>query len=147
MAKGKATVWSVGYAGHTPESFLALLRAHGVAAVADVRDRPLSRKKGFSKRALDAFLLANGVQYIHLRPLGAPAPLRKEYHATGDVDAFRAAYRRHLDLQRPALDELEALARRDRTAMMCLEADARECHRHVLAEALARDGFQVTSLP
>ncbi|MCA1818698.1 MAG: DUF488 domain-containing protein, partial [Halobacteriales archaeon] len=126
-------VWSVGYEGHTPESFLALLQRAGVNALADVRERPQSRKKGFGKRSLEAFLLEHGIGYVHLKDLGAPADVRHEYHATHDTDAFRAAYRHHLDGQRVALDQLESLAQRRRTAMMCLERDASECHRRVLA--------------
>jgi uncharacterized protein (DUF488 family) len=141
-----ARIWSVGYSGHTPETFLELLRRNGIQVVADVRDRPLSRKKGFGKGALEPFLLANGVGYVHLKALGAPAPVRDAYKETGDVEAFRAAYARHLAGQGLAIGELEALARQEPTAMLCLEADASVCHRHVLARQLTADGFEVVDV-
>lgn len=141
-----ARIWSLGYSGHTPETFLELLRRNGIQVVADVRERPLSRKKGFGKSALEPFLLANGVGYVHLKALGAPAAVRDTYKETGDVEAFRDAYGGHLAGQGLAVAELESLARQEPTAMMCLEEDAAICHRHVLAHQLAADGFEVLDL-
>jgi hypothetical protein len=43
---------TTGYAGHNLESFLAKLREHDVEVVVDVRQNPVSRKKGFSRSTL-----------------------------------------------------------------------------------------------
>jgi uncharacterized protein (DUF488 family) len=39
--------------------------------VIDVRDVPLSRKKGFSKNQLSENLRTHGIQYVHLKGLSA----------------------------------------------------------------------------
>jgi Protein of unknown function, DUF488 len=41
--------------------FLGALRKHGIRTVVDVRELPLSRKPGFSKKTLADRLLLNGV--------------------------------------------------------------------------------------
>lgn len=93
----KAKLWSIGYAGHTPESFVAALQEAGVDTLVDVRQRPLSRKVGFSKTALGGLLQRAGITYLHMPLLGTPKDIRDEYHATRDVEAFRLAYNHHLD--------------------------------------------------
>jgi hypothetical protein len=149
-ARGKARmmdVWSLGYSGHDTASFLAVLRGAGVRQVADVRERPASRKPGFSRKALEASLGKAGIGYANLPQLGAPEDIRDPYHATGDVRAFHQAYAVHLDGERAALDGLARLAREAPTAILCVERDPRECHRAVLEARLRRRGFAVHHLP
>jgi len=45
------TLFTLGYEGLTIEAFIARLQAAQVKTVVDVRELPLSRKKGFSKSA------------------------------------------------------------------------------------------------
>ena len=59
---------------------IATLRAAGVQTVLDVRDRPLSRRAGFSKKSLAASLEAAGIGYVHLRALGTPPEGREANH-------------------------------------------------------------------
>jgi len=72
------TLFTTGYQGHTIETFLDLLLAHGIAHVIDVRQLPFSRKPDFSKKRLTAHLAAVGIAYTHLVELGTPKPLRDE---------------------------------------------------------------------
>ena len=48
------------------------LAAAGVATLIDVRDRPISRRPGFSKRQLAAAIEEAGMRYVHLQALGTP---------------------------------------------------------------------------
>ncbi|WP_418606636.1 DUF488 family protein [Georgenia sp. SUBG003] len=57
-----------GYEGRSID-LLALTKATGAKTVADVRLNPISRKAGFSKRALSAALDAADVRYVHFRGL------------------------------------------------------------------------------
>jgi len=139
-------VWSIGYEGLTPQSLVAALRQAGVDTLADVRERPQSRKPGFSKTALSRSLADAGISYVHLRDLGTPASVRAEYHATGDVEELRQAYRHHLEEHEAAVDQLESLAQRRRVAMLCVERDEAACHRHVLGERLRAHGHDVVAL-
>ena len=65
-------LFTTGYAGHDLDSFVNKLRQHGVNTVIDIRQNPVSRKKGFSKSRLSAFLAENGIGYVHVRELGVP---------------------------------------------------------------------------
>src|SRR5882724_9580839 len=73
MARG-ASVWigSIGYEKASFADFRHTLIDAGVAAVLDVRDLPLSRRAGFSKRQLEAGLVEAGLRYVHLKALGTP---------------------------------------------------------------------------
>lgn len=129
---------SVGYeAFPTVDALRDALVAAGVERVIDVRDLPQSRRRGFSRRALEAALADAGIVYEHRRELGNPAEIRAVYRS-GDVAGGRAAYRARL-LERPwALDGLADAAAERPTAMLCLEADQARCHRDVIAEELMR---------
>lgn len=139
-------VWTIGYEGHSPESLILRLRGAKVQRLVDIRELPLSRKAGFSKRALALGLATAGIEYSHMRALGTPRAVRHEYKASGDHAAFRKAYLAHLKGERPAIEELERVASAERCALMCVEADPAECHRTVLGALLATRGWDVREL-
>ena len=56
------TLMTFGYEGLDIESFLAVLKKNGITLLVDVRELPLSRKKGFSKTALSAAAEKQGLQ-------------------------------------------------------------------------------------
>ena len=61
-----AALHTIGYEGSSIEDFLATLTHVGIDLLIDVRDVPISRKKGFSKNGLAQQLRAQGVDYLHL---------------------------------------------------------------------------------
>lgn len=130
-------VASVGYERHRDHHrFAEHLYAAGVRRVLDVRELPISRRRGFAKTALAEAMAGAGMEYVHIRALGNPKPLRDMYKA-GKVAEGRAAYRRFLlSERRQALDELLVLLREKPSALMCLEHDPATCHRTVIVEAL-----------
>src|SRR2546428_5122690 len=64
--------YTSGYEKARLADVIAALSAAGVAALIDVRDRPISRRPGFSKRQLAATLEEAGIDYVGLRALGTP---------------------------------------------------------------------------
>ena len=70
------TLFTLGYEGLTLEAFIARLQVAQVKTVVDVRELPLSRKKGFSKSAFCAALSAPGIAYLHAPALGCQKWLR-----------------------------------------------------------------------
>ena len=46
------TVFTIGYEGLDIDTFMSLLGQHGIETIVDIRELLLSRKRGFSKRAL-----------------------------------------------------------------------------------------------
>jgi uncharacterized protein (DUF488 family) len=146
MEEGR-NIYTVGHSTHPLAAFEALLEGAGVEAVADVRRYPGSRRNPhFNAEPLAASLRAQGV-----RLLSFGETLGGRRRSTGDspnrgwrVDAFRA-YADHMASRDFAsgLAELEDLAARGPTAVMCAEADWRRCHRRLVSDALTVRGWRV----
>ncbi len=130
-------VYTVGYEGLAPEEFLLRLQRAGVQIVVDVRDNAVSRKRGFSKTALAAALRQAGLEYLHIRSLGCPKPIRDQYRADKDWQAYTAAFMEHLRTQSAAVGELATVCKGGAAALLCYEADAGFCHRTYVARAAA----------
>jgi len=130
---------TIGYEGSTPEAFDAALAAAGVELVVDVRAVAASRRRGFAKTALSHRLTGAGISYIHLRELGDPKPGRDAARA-GRWAEFQSIFSAHLATPEAlgGLARLSELARSQRTALLCYEADAAQCHRTIVAERVAR---------
>jgi uncharacterized protein (DUF488 family) len=59
-------LWTIGYERFpTPEELREVLMARGVERVCDVRAVPRSRRRGFSRRALQDVLADEGILYEH----------------------------------------------------------------------------------
>ena len=139
-------LWTIGYEGKTPDELVRLLLGAGVRRLVDVRELPMSRKKGFSKRSLATRLAAEGIDYHHLRALGAPREVRHKWRDGGAFEEFRSAYLDHLERQGEALDELERLATERPTTILCVEANHHDCHRHFVGAELGRRGWTIVHL-
>jgi uncharacterized protein (DUF488 family) len=141
-------LYTIGYEKAVLADFIATLRKAGVARVIDVRDRPLSRRPGFSKRTLAASLEESGIGYVHLKGLGTP-PEGREANKKRDWDRFWKIVEDKLETTEGELDLQRAadLAREAPSALLCLEADWKICHRCRVAEILTkRHGFEVEHL-
>jgi uncharacterized protein (DUF488 family) len=130
------TLFTIGYENHrTPDSLIATLRHAGVRRLVDVRELPLSRKRGFSKTPLAAALEGADIEYEHVRALGNPKPYRDLYRS-GKVAEGERRYRKHLhNGSYGALIELGDTLD-DSTCLLCFEAAHEECHRSIIVDAL-----------
>ncbi|MBZ0234745.1 MAG: DUF488 domain-containing protein [Deltaproteobacteria bacterium] len=129
----RRTLYAIGYEQRTVAVLVADLRAKRVTRVIDVRELPLSRRRGFSKTPLRDALAHEGIECIHLPGAGnAYRALRHE------VKACLAAYAAHLESQPEVLELVLAAADRARTALLCVEHDPRSCHRSILIAQLQR---------
>jgi uncharacterized protein (DUF488 family) len=144
-----STLLTIGYEGHgTPESLVERLAAAGVRRLIDVRELPLSRKRGFSKTALSRSLGEAGITYEHVRALGNPKRYRDLYKA-GDVPAGERGFRAYLhNGSYSALVELADSLGDEVTCLLCYETSHEVCHRAVIVEAVAErlSGLTVTHL-
>ncbi|MBE1551144.1 uncharacterized protein (DUF488 family) [Mycobacterium sp. OAS707] len=134
------TVMTIGYQNRTVDDVVAMLRSADVKVLVDVRLTPLSRKAGLSKNGLAARLHDVGIDYVHLPQLGNPRDNRGAFRR--GVQAAVARYREELRTPegQAALGELFRLASQIRVALMCFEANAAECHRSMVADALDEIG-------
>lgn len=134
------SIFTIGYEGLDLAAFTALLARHGIETVVDVRELPLSRKKGFSKQALRHGLEQAGIGYVHFQTLGCPRPVRDGYRQDKDWARYTDGFMRHLGSQQAAVAEVAELAQGRRCALLCYEADYNFCHRSMVAEAVRRHG-------
>lgn len=132
-----SAVCTIGYEGATLDQWVETLSAAGVEVVVDVRDIPISRRKGFSKTALAARLGAAGIDYVHIRALGNPRDLR---HALKDgaitFEQFAPIFREQLSARGSDIARVLELAESHCVCLVCFEADPATCHRSLVAESL-----------
>ena len=126
-----AVLRTIGYEVLPPALLVAELEGAGVRRLLDVRYRPQSRRAGMSKTKLGLLLAEHGIAYEHRRALGTPPEIRVHYKA-GRVAHGRRAFAEHIEAT--AADELDVLAAElvggaPPTALLCLEAEASQCHR------------------
>jgi uncharacterized protein (DUF488 family) len=127
-------VGSIGYERFADSrDFAATLATAGFERLIDVRELANSRRRGYSKTALSGVLAEAAIEYLHVRALGNPKPIRDLYKA-GRVAEGRELYRRRLP--REALERLADALREKPTALMCLEDDPSSCHRTDILAAL-----------
>jgi uncharacterized protein (DUF488 family) len=132
-------VLTVGHSTHPIEQFLAILAAHRVEYLADVRTIPKSRRNPqFQREALQRSLDAVGIRYTHMPGLGGLRhPRSDSINSAWRNDSFRgyADYMQTQEFER-SLTGLIEIAAGDRTAIMCAEAVPWHCHRSLIGDAL-----------
>ena len=135
------TLSTIGYEGHTLESYLSILLKSGVTLLCDVRRNPISRKYGFSKNTLAHGCEGVGIRYEHVPELGIASEKRQSLETQADYDALFADYERTwLPKQGTALKKIQDwLGRGERVTLTCYEHQPNQCHRHCVAEALERE--------
>lgn len=138
MAQNTKQLYTIGYSGHTPETFIQTLKAQQISLLLDIRLTPISRKKGFSKTALFHALEDAGISYQHLPTLGSPVELRRHLSADGNYEQFFSAFRAYLGMQGKSLQVAAELAVAERVCLMCVEKCPLECHRSVVADAIVQ---------
>jgi uncharacterized protein (DUF488 family) len=126
------TIFTIGYEGRALDELVGILVARKIDRVLDVRILPLSRRRGFSKTPLRTALEAAGIDYVHLREAGNP--FRKDPDALKKYKAY---------LPEEAVQAVRAAAKGHRAALLCVEAEAHDCHRSAIA---ARLGGKVIDL-
>jgi uncharacterized protein (DUF488 family) len=142
------TLYTIGYEKALLRDVVRALTGAEVATLIDVRDRPISRRPGFSKRQFAAAIEDAGMRYVHLKALGTPpegrlANRRREWDLFwGIVDEKLSSAEAELNLQMAS-----EIANASPSCLLCYEADWRICHRSRIAEILAeRDGLAVRHL-
>ena len=146
MVDFNRTVWTIGHSTRGLDEFLGLLRENRIAALADVRRFPGSRKHPqFGKDALRASLSEIDIEYLHLPELGG----RRAPHADSVNTAWRnPSFRGYADYMespefRSGIQKVKDLAERVPTVVMCAEAVWWKCHRALIADWLKVRGVEV----
>lgn len=139
----EADFFTIGYEGRDSNEFVSLLNGAGVRSLLDIRFNPVSMyKPAFSKSNLARTINDSGMVYHHIREWGVPREVRAQAAQEGSrepiwqwydccvVDPyFEKNLHWFLNLEHPV-------------ALMCMEHDPVECHRHRIFLALERHGFR-----
>jgi uncharacterized protein (DUF488 family) len=130
----RSILFTIGYEGRALDELIAMLVTQRVDRVIDVRELPLSRRRGFSKTPLGTALAAAGIDYVHLRAAGNPYRRDK---ANIPRDELLAKYAILLAHAGDMIKTVADTARGRRAALLCYEADPAQCHRSLLAPRVA----------
>lgn len=144
-------IYTIGHSTRSQAEFLSLLKAHGIARLADVRTVPKSRRSPhFGRDALASWLNREGIEYRHFPDLGG---LRKPRPDSTNTAWQHDGFRGYADyMESPAFDRaLEeliewALEPRHAVSVMCAEAVWWRCHRQLIADALVARGVDVVHI-
>jgi uncharacterized protein (DUF488 family) len=142
-------VYTIGHSTRSAEEFVALLQAHGVGCLADIRTVPRSRHNPqFNEDALAAALRAHGIRYVRMAGLGGFRRTSANSPNGGWRNLSFRGYADYMQTQAFAesLDALLALARECTVAAMCAEAVPWRCHRSLVADALLVRGVRVAEI-
>lgn|ERR1700733_2346206 len=158
----KLTVATIGVYGASLETFLAALAEADVGLLLDVRQRRGVRGREYAwanSLRLQAALADASIGYRHHRELAPTTELRRlqyrEDDRLGEGKRSRTVlapeYRRRYVQE--ILDDVDmdafaaSLPREHVSALLCVERDARACHRSLIAERLAAEhGARVLDL-
>jgi len=128
-------LYTIGYEGAKLADFLATLELFEMDVLLDVRELPLSRRKGFSKTALREALAVAGIVYRHEKMLGSPKLIRHQLRRDWNYQQFFRDFDEHLQQQTDVLVKLAAEIEGN-VALMCYERDHNSCHRTAVVNAL-----------
>jgi uncharacterized protein (DUF488 family) len=147
MSPHPKAVFTIGHSNHPIDEFIALLRAHKIEALADVRSFPGSRRNPqFNQAALKQALNGAGIDYHHMGSLGGKRESsRSAEHQSSRPFSNYIEYSKTEQFQL-SLKELEDMTLGCRVAVMCAEALWTNCHRGIIADEMTRHGFTVTHI-
>lgn len=131
------TLATIGYEQATLPEVIGKLKAAGVDTLIDVRAVAASRRAGFSKTLLCNSLAEAGIDYRHMRELGTPKAGRQAARA-GRIKEMHDIFEAHMEepqAQVQLAQAVEIVAARH-VALLCYEADAKGCHRTILAHRI-----------
>lgn len=137
-----ADFFTLGYEGRATEDVIAALRGAGIRVLLDIRHTPLSMyRPELSKRNFAELLAGEGIHYLHMPQWGVPRQVRAQAIDAGSRQPIWDWYDRHVVEPFFVRNLHRFLNMEHPLAMMCMEADPVECHRHRLFMALEKQGL------
>jgi len=145
----RPAVLTIGHSTRSVEEFIALLLAHHIECVVDVRTVPRSRRNPqFNRETLPHWLQAADIDYEHASALGGFRRPDRESLNTGWRNTSFRGYADYMQTAAfaTAIETLTERAERQRLALMCAEAVPWRCHRSLIADALVARGIKVEEI-
>jgi uncharacterized protein (DUF488 family) len=135
-------IYTVGHSTRTLAELRAILRAHAIDELVDVRSIRRSRTNPqFNEARLRADLARHDIRYRAIPALGGRRPKANPPSKFMNDGWQHRAFRNYADYAetaefREGLAELIALGKRHTVAIMCSEAVWWRCHRRIIADHL-----------
>jgi uncharacterized protein (DUF488 family) len=142
-----ATLYTIGHSTRTLDEFMAVLRAHAVGTLVDIRAFPMSRRlPHLDRESLQQTLPTAGIQYVWMKSLGGYR--KKMRNDSPNVALRNASFRNYADYMltaefEQAIAELVRIADASPTAYMCAERLWFHCHRMLVSDWLVAHGHTV----
>jgi uncharacterized protein (DUF488 family) len=143
--RNESGIVTIGYEGRNIDQFFSLLIDNKVGKLIDVRKNPFSMKYGYSKNQLMSSLEKLGISYLHLPELGIESDQRQNLNEKGFAKLFQR-YTVELAEKEDLLETIKSLAQKEKVALMCFEAEEKDCHRGVIARRFREEGLDVVAL-
>lgn len=147
MKQSAAKIYLTGYEGENTDEFVEKLQGVRVSLLIDVRERPFSRKDGFSKNTLRTNLAKANIGYEHFGDLGSPRRTRNNLKENGDYLNFFKEYRRYVRKQTASISKIVEIAARETVCLMCFERNYTTCHRTIIADEILRKDPRTEVVP
>ena len=147
--RSPTVVLTVGHSTRSQEDFIALLQAHAVKRLVDVRSIPRSRHNPqFNRDRIASALRRAGISYLHVKDLGGLRHPRSDSPNTAWRNASFRGFADYMQTRKFAagLRKLMRIAKTKQTAIMCAEAVPWRCHRSLIADALLAHGYRVEEI-
>jgi uncharacterized protein (DUF488 family) len=124
-------IYTIGHSNHTWDSFLPLLKQHGIQTLVDTRTNPASRWAAFSnRRTLPDLLDKAGLEYFFMGTLLGGKPSDPSCYDRDGKPDYRKI--RSKPFFQEGIKELVKLAEDTSVVLMCSEEDPAKCHRTLL---------------
>jgi uncharacterized protein (DUF488 family) len=142
-------VLTLGHSTRPLAEFIALLKAHAVTRLIDVRTVPRSRHNPqFDRDTVPTALAADAIGYEHVAGLGG---FRRTHPGSLNTGWRNVSFRGYADYMETSefaehLANLIEKARRERIVLMCAETVPWRCHRSLIADALVVQGLHVEEI-
>lgn len=142
-----AILFTIGHSTRTFDELIAVLQAHAIQDLVDIRSFPLSRRlPHFNRESLEASLPTHGIQYVWMKDLGGRR--KKSLEDSPNVALRNDSFRNYADYMLSpefgrAITELINVAEQARTAYMCAERVYFRCHRMLVSDWLVAHGHEV----
>lgn len=144
-SRDTAHFFTLGYTGRKIDELMAAMLGADVKTLLDIRQNPVSMyRPELSKGNLKARVESAGIVYVHAPDLGVPRDIRAKAIESGTRETIWRWYDEHVIGPRFGRNNLHWFLNGFElpAALMCVEIDPHECHRHRLSRALEQRGLK-----
>lgn len=141
------TLFTIGHSTRELADFTAVLQAHRIDVLVDIRAFPMSKRlPHFNRERLEMWLPEAGIEYRWVQELGGRR--KKTLAHSPNVALRNDSFRNYADYMlsaefQEAAGQIADLATQRRVAIMCAERMWFQCHRMLVSDYFAAHGHAV----